>query len=88
MLGNSTCPHCKNMYFEIKENNVQGANYRLFFVQCTQCNAPFAAMEYYDSGALLKDQEKRIESIEHKLSSISSAVSQIGQIVTAIANRR
>jgi len=87
MFGGPQCPHCKNNFFELKENDVANANYKLFFVQCNQCGAPFAALEYYDSGALLKEQEQRLAQIENQIATITSIVSNIDRNVIAIARR-
>jgi protein-arginine kinase activator protein McsA len=84
----STCPHCQNNSFELHEGEISGAKYRLLFVQCTKCGAPFGTRESYDYRALLQEQEARIKNIEHQILSVLSHLSHIGRIVAALANQR
>ena len=82
----SKCPHCENRYFELAEQSPSGSNYKIQFVQCSKCGAPVGVMEYYDSGALLKKNEKRLEALEHKLANVEHGVSHIDHVV--VANRK
>jgi predicted nucleic-acid-binding Zn-ribbon protein len=78
MFGFTTkCGKCENSAFKVQELNAQGANYKLFAVQCVSCSTPIGVMEYYDNGALLKKQEKAIAALEQKIDYIQSSVGQI-----------
>jgi hypothetical protein len=61
------CPHCEGTFFEIKESAPQGAAYKAIFIQCSGCGAPFAAQDYYNLGALLKEQEAKIAELFQKV---------------------
>lgn len=41
----------------------------------------------YCNGALLLEQDTRIKTIEHQLTSITTQLSHIGRIVTGLANQ-
>lgn len=73
----TTCPHCKNKSFELHEEPISGANYRMFFVQCSQCGAPITAVEYFDAGALLKGQETKLKEIETKIDHLDSLLRRV-----------
>jgi hypothetical protein len=77
MFGATSCVKCETSIFKIQEMNVQGANYKLFAVQCTSCSTPVGVMEYYDNGTLLKKQEKAIADLGQKIGQIEHAVNQI-----------
>lgn len=81
----STCPHCQNNSFELREGEISGAQHRLLLVQCAKCGAPFGAN--YDYAALLQEQDARIKNIEHQVSAISSHLAHIGRIVSSLANQ-
>jgi hypothetical protein len=87
-MATPACPHCQGQVFELHEPQINGTHYKILFVQCAGCGAPVAAMEYYGSGAVLKEQEARIKNIEHQMSSISGAIAHISRIVTEMANQR
>ena len=35
----SKCPKCECTRFELKEANINGSAYRMYFVQCSSCGA-------------------------------------------------
>jgi predicted nucleic-acid-binding Zn-ribbon protein len=76
------CPHCDNRSFELSETSPSGAKYKIFLVHCSRCGAPFGSMEYYSSGALLKDQEEVLARIEQAIGSLVSRVGQIEQYLS------
>lgn len=46
----------KKAIFELKEENI-GNTYKYFLVQCSTCGTVIGILEYFNSGALIKDQE-------------------------------
>jgi len=86
-VANTTCPHCQNASFELREGDV-GAKQQVFLVQCAKCGAPFAMRDHYDHGALLLEQDTRIKNIEQQIQSIATHIAHIGRIVGSIANQR
>lgn len=77
MFGLTKCGKCENGAFKVQELNAQGANYKLFAVQCTSCSTAIGVMEYYDNGSLLKEQEAAITELGRKIGSIEQTVNQI-----------
>jgi hypothetical protein len=73
----SACPHCKGSYFECVEQSPSGSNFKVNFVQCSGCGAPFGTMDFYNLGALLKKQEKAIENVGSRLLQIENAINQM-----------
>lgn len=51
IMAISKCPKCGHTFFELKEANISGSAYRMYFVQCSSCGAvvgvvPFTNTEY------------------------------------------
>lgn len=64
----SICPHCKSTSFEVKTQTPTHSNYKVVFVQCSGCGAPFGALPFFDQHGLLISIESRIKGLESKLS--------------------
>jgi predicted Zn finger-like uncharacterized protein len=86
-VANTTCPHCQNTTFELREGDIGGAKHRLLFVQCTKCGTPFGLRDGFDYPSRVQEQDARIKNIEHQMASISSQLSHIGRIVGGLANQ-
>jgi predicted nucleic-acid-binding Zn-ribbon protein len=84
MFSSTKCSKCENRAFKLEEINVQGSNYKLFAVQCATCGTAFGVTEYYDSGALLKEQEKAIAGLEKKIDHLQYGMGQIVQALQSI----
>ncbi|KQN68085.1 hypothetical protein ASE99_01605 [Serratia sp. Leaf51] len=56
----TTCPKCPNTSFEIKETSIKGANFRMYFIQCSACGAAIGVQPFYDTNALLKSFAKKL----------------------------
>ncbi len=73
------CPHCKGGFFEIQEAEPRGSAFKAMFIQCSKCGAPFAAQDYYNVGALLKDQEAKIADLSRKVDQLDYNIQEILQ---------
>lgn len=73
------CIKCGGSSFKLQELNVQNAAYKMYSIQCTSCNASIGVTDYYDSGHLLKQQEKKLVALEQQLSTVERYVRQIAQ---------
>jgi len=62
-MAYSKCPHCGNSYFEVKEVSPSGSRYKLNFVQCSSCGAPFGVLDYMNISAMLTQQNEAIKKI-------------------------
>ena len=71
------CPHCKGSNFELQRVEPAGSRVAMQFILCTSCKAPVGVAEYYDSGTLLKKQEKEIEALKRKIDQIDYNVQAI-----------
>lgn len=63
----STCPHCDSNHFEVTTQEPTRSNYKIVFVQCSGCGAPFSAMPFYNEFDKLVDIETRIKRIEQNM---------------------
>lgn len=75
----STCPHCKNHIFEIQEVSPSGSNFKLYFVQCTHCGAPLGTQEFFNTSALIKDLELKVDNLQQTQSQMSNTLSYMAQ---------
>jgi hypothetical protein len=86
-LSISKCPKCENGSFQLVTFDPVGAKYKLNFVQCTKCNIPVGVIDYYDSGVLLKEQEKMLKKQESDLSDVKSRVRNVENLLVQMASR-
>lgn len=77
----SKCPHCEGTYFEMKEVEPQGANFKQTFIQCSTCGAPMGAVAYTNTAALLDNHMKEMKSIQLELSSMKRDLRQVLQAI-------
>ena len=75
----SKCPHCDGKIFELQEVSPIGAAYKSTFVQCSGCGAPVGAMDYFNVGTLLKNQEAKIDELSRKVDQIDYSLQLIAQ---------
>ena len=66
----SRCAKCNSSFFELVEQSPQNANYKIWFVQCSQCGSPVGAMEYFTAWTQMNRIDKKIDSLESKLNRI------------------
>ena len=62
-MAYSKCPHCGNTSFELKEVSPSQSRYKLYFVQCSSCGAPFGITEYMNTTDMLQKQNEAIKKI-------------------------
>lgn len=58
-----------------------GSAFKFMAIQCKSCGTPFAVTDYYNTGALLKEQEKKIAGLESSLNSIQHTLNQIAYVL-------
>lgn len=58
----STCPKagCDNHSFELAEASINGAKYKMYFVQCARCGTVVGVTEYYNLGARIDTLAKKL----------------------------
>jgi hypothetical protein len=61
----------------MQEISPQEGAYKMFSIQCSSCRTPIGVTDYYNLGQLLKNQEKKIASLEQKIDYIQNGVNQI-----------
>lgn len=49
-MAMSTCSKCISHSFEVFENEPWGSNYKLIFVQCSQCGAVVGVLDFFNIG--------------------------------------
>ncbi len=81
----SSCPRCKGGFFEIKLVEPRGGKFKQNFVQCSSCGCPVGVLGFWDTGALLKDQETVLDDLEKRLKRVESYVANIDQNVVKLA---
>jgi hypothetical protein len=84
-MAMSTCAKCGGHSFEVKINEPHDAKFKTAFVQCRSCGVPVGVQDYYNLGSLLKDQEKRIKSLEADVENVAGLLTQV---VNALRQRR
>ena len=78
MFGFATtkCGKCEKSTFKVKELSLRGElDYKMISVQCTYCKTPIGIID--DNNALLQQQQARILRVERRLSSMEDKLSEI-----------
>jgi NAD-dependent SIR2 family protein deacetylase len=66
-MASSKCPHCQNSTFELKVAEPHNAQFKMHFVQCAKCGAPFGQIDYENPAILLRQQNAVINALAAKL---------------------
>jgi len=74
------CPHCTGTSWELQEVNVRGAEFRYYAIQCSNCAAPVATVEFENITAAIADLETKIDHV-------GNDVASVGRVVNYIASR-
>lgn len=77
----SKCGRCGGALFELKENEPNGSNFKINFIQCCMCGTPIGTMGYFDTYTTIVDMEKRINK---KFQQIESMISSIDYNMKAL----
>jgi hypothetical protein len=77
MFGSTKCGKCESAAFRVQEISPNDAAYKMYAVQCVSCQTPIGITDYYNSGVLLKQQEKAIADLGQKIAQIEHSVNQI-----------
>lgn len=59
-MAQSKCPKCGSTSFELVENAPSGSDYRLNFVQCSQCGGVVGVLDFYSIGDLILRLAKKL----------------------------
>jgi hypothetical protein len=71
------CPHCGTGFFGTHEISPTGANYKQIMITCNGCGAPAGVTGYFDTGSILKKQERAIAELHAKVAGLESSLHQI-----------
>jgi hypothetical protein len=70
------CGKCEKSTFKVQELSLKGeVDYKIVSVQCASCKVPIGIID--DNNALLEQQQARILRVERRLSSIEDKLSDI-----------
>jgi len=76
MALTATCPHCNGTTFEIEEIEANGARFKHYFIQCSQCGAPAGVTEYNNVGQLINELEGKVTKFQADLTSALVLISR------------
>jgi len=82
-MSMSRCPkpECGGFTFELQELKVNGAQFRMYAVQCSACGAVVAVKEFENTNALVI---KRSDDLEQKISRVAERVDRIARKVGVV----
>lgn len=89
MLG-PKCGFCNGTSFKLSQPafDVQGAEFKMPFVVCSNCNAAVAVLSQFDPGVTAKAAEGKIDALANRVSDLESAIStvnaNVGQVLAAV----
>ena len=53
-MAASTCVKCGSTSFELKETDIKGSPWKLYFVQCSQCGGVVGVLDDQNIGRMLR----------------------------------
>lgn len=60
-MASSKCPKCDGSIFELAlKDNIKGANFKMYFVQCASCGTVIGVADYLDTASLLDKIAKKL----------------------------
>jgi hypothetical protein len=69
-MAQTKCPHCENTRFETTVQQPKNSNFKLVFLQCGDCGAPFGVLPYYDERGILVEISNRLKEIERRIQQV------------------
>lgn len=66
-MARSECGYCDNRTFELAEVSPMKSNYKMYFVQCSNCGAPVGVVPFFDLATRMDEVEERVKKIEAAL---------------------
>jgi predicted nucleic-acid-binding Zn-ribbon protein len=81
IMAMSTCGKCGSYSFELSEVSASGAAFKYYFIQCSSCGAPAAAVEYNNTSQGIENLENHLKRIEGMLETINSNIIRLGAAI-------
>lgn len=69
-----SCPKCNTQIFELTAIEPRGSTTMVNLIHCAGCGAAVGAVDYFDSGVLLKQQDQKINDLGDHLRTIEHLV--------------
>lgn len=66
-MATPKCPHCGGISIGMTTVSPAGAAYKANVIHCLSCGAPFGALDYYDSGVMLRQIQQKLNDLEKKI---------------------
>ena len=57
----SKCSKCNSTRFELKEANISGSAYRMYFVQCASCGSVVGVVPFMNTAALIQQLADKLK---------------------------
>lgn len=70
------CPYCEAKLFRMREAAIVGAQFKLVFVECSECEAPVAVMESEHLSAALAELSEKVDDVSRDLQGRLDALEQ------------
>jgi hypothetical protein len=76
-VATSKCPSCKGTYFEAKEKSVSNYDYKLAFIQCSNCGFVAGVLPALDTGVLAKQNQALLVGLKGQLVNLAAEVDRL-----------
>lgn len=73
----ANCPKCNSSTFKVELVDPRGSNFKLNLVTCASCGSAVGVLDYWNIGALLKEQEKTLNQVLTRIASLEPSIQQI-----------
>lgn len=82
------CGHCGAFGTKIVEIEPYGGAYKQSAICCNACNSILGVRGYYDSGALVKEQEQEIKRLRSDVAQLDHQMRQVLGALNELLQRR
>jgi len=73
-MAASTCVKCGGTSFELKETDIAGTPWNLYFVQCSQCGGVVGVLDDQNIGGLLQQRNEAFGQISESQGIATAAI--------------
>ena len=73
-MAQSKCPKCDATSFEIMENSPKNSNFKIIFIQCSNCGCVVGTMDYFNLGAKINELEQKVTALNTGVVNVNNAL--------------
>lgn len=81
------CASCGNTFFEVVTKEPVRSNYKLNFVQCSQCGTVVGVLDYFNIGAKIHDVEEKLDRSNRAIDQLLHGIEIVNNSLRLLAKK-